>query len=48
MEKWLDWGGLDLIDKMVEENNNNHPIDWDDCGSVDQMNELYGYVRSNL
>jgi hypothetical protein len=47
MEKWLDWGGLDLIDKMVEENNN-HPIDWDECGSVDQMNELYGYVRRNL
>lgn len=47
MEKWLDWGGLDLIDKMVEENNN-HPIDWDDDVSVGEMNELYGYVRNNL
>lgn len=47
MEKWLDWGGLDLIDKMVEENNNRR-IDWDDDVSVGEMNELYGYVRSNL
>jgi len=48
LEKWFDWGGLDQIDKLVGENNSNHPIDWDDDFSVEQMNELYDFIRQNI
>jgi len=47
LEKWMDWGGLDMIDKFVEDNNQ-RTIDFDDHHHVEQLNELYGEIRRFL
>jgi hypothetical protein len=47
LEKWMDWSGLDMIDKFVEDNNQ-RTIDFDDHYHIEQLNELYGEVRRFL
>ena len=47
LEKWMDWSGLDMIDKFVEENNQ-RKIDFEDDYHIEQLNELYGDVRRFL
>jgi len=47
LEKWMDWSGLDMIDKFVEDNNQ-RTIDFEDDHHIEQLNELYGEIRRFL
>ena len=47
LEKWFDWSGLDMIDRFVEDNNQ-QLIDADDDHQIEQLNELYGEIRTLL